>query len=122
MFTYTLAEIVSDVDNLFVHESYREIPTLQNDVLHLLSSFDEYLISYKDRTHVLDLEHHSKAFNRYGTFYPVILYNGKVVGTWNRTIKKNEITIETSFFDSTHNIHKELIEEVENRYKSFIRG
>ena len=67
-------------------------------VLRLLPAFDEYLISYKNRTDVLPLEHHPKAFNRFGTFYPVILYNGKIIGNWSRSIKKNTIQIEMDFF------------------------
>lgn len=114
------SELITDSDNLFVHESYKGIASLQNDILHLLPSFDEYLISYKDRTAVLDLEHHPKAFNRFGTFYPVILHNGKVVGNWNKTAKKGQVVIETSFFDPKHQISKKLIETAENRYKSYI--
>lgn len=105
---------------LFVHESYKEAVSLQNDTLHFLPSYDEYLISYKDRTAVLDLEHHSKAFNNYGSFYPVILHNGKVIGNWSKTIKKGQIVIETSFFDPKYRINKELIEQAKSRYKNFI--
>lgn len=114
------SELITDSDNLFAHESYKEIAPLKNDIIHLLPSFDEYLISYKDRTAVLDLEHHPKAFNRFGTFYPVILHNGKIVGNWNKTVKKSQVVIETSFFDPKHQISRELIERAENRYKSFL--
>ena len=114
------SELIADSENLFVHESYREIPPLQNDVLHFLPAFDEYLISYKDRTAVLDLEHHPKAFNRFGTFYPIILHNGKVVGTWNKMTKKGEVIIETSFFEPTYHISPKLMEDTANRYKNFI--
>lgn len=114
------SELVKDSDNLFVHESYKETAPLQSDILHLLPSFDEYLISYKDRTAVLELEHHPKAFNRFGTFYPVILHNGKVVGNWNKTVKKGQVAIETTFFDPKHRISRKLIAKAEDRYKSFI--
>lgn len=114
------SELIADSDKLFVHESYKEVVLSQNDILHLLPSYDEYLISYKDRTAVLDFEHHPKAFNRFGKFYPVILHNGKVVGNWNKIIKKGQVVIETSFFDPKHGISKDLIEKAENRYKSFI--
>lgn len=116
------SELIEDSYNLFVHESYKEISPLQSDILHLLPSFDEYLISYKDRTAVLDLEHHPKAFNRFGTFYPVILHNGKVIGNWSKTVKKGQTVIETSFFALQHRISRELIEKAENRYKSFLNN
>lgn len=114
------SELITGSDNLFVHESCKEVIPLQNDILHLLSSFDEYLISYKDRTPVLDLEYHPKAFNRFGTFYPVILHKGKVIGNWSKTVKKGRIVIETTFFDPKYRISRELIEKAENRYKNFI--
>lgn len=114
------SELITDSDNFFVHESYKEVTVLQSDILHLLPSFDEYLISYKDRTAVLDLEHHPKAFNRFGTFYPVILYNGKIVGNWKKTVRKGQVEIETVFFDPKHHISRELIEKAKNRYKNFI--
>lgn len=114
------SELITDTNNLFVHESYKEVTPLQNDILHLLPSFDEYLISYKDRTAVLDLEHHPKAFNRFGTFYPVVLHNGKVVGNWNKSIKKGQVVIEPTFFNPKYRVGKELIQKAENRYKSFI--
>lgn len=114
--------LITDTGNLFVHESYQEMAPLQSDLLHLLPSFDEYLISYKDRTAVLDLEHHPKAFNRFGTFYPVILHNGKVIGNWNKRIKKGRVAIETTFFDPQRRISTKLMEKAENSYKSFINN
>ncbi len=39
-----------------------------------------------------------KLFNTFGIFYPVILYNGKIVGNWNKSAKKKRFGIESSFF------------------------
>ena len=41
-------------------------------------------------------EHHHKAFNTFGIFYPVILYEGRIVGNWNKASKKKAVTVETS--------------------------
>lgn len=68
--------------------------------LVLLPPYDEYLISYKHRTSALDFQYYSRAFTNYGIFYPVILYNGKIIGNWRKVIKKKEIKVEYSFFDS----------------------
>ena len=108
-----------DSYELFVHESYQgEINSA--DILHFLPSYDEYLISYKERKTVLAEEHHPKAFNTYGIFYPVILYNGKVVGNWKKTVGKNKkIEIVTSFFEGCPRIHKEMIEQAESRLRVF---
>lgn len=49
----------------------------------LLPSYDEYLIGYKSRHHVLDEEFRPRAYSRNGLFYPVILHDGQVVGNWH---------------------------------------
>jgi hypothetical protein len=37
--------------------------------IHLLPSYDEYLLGYKDRTDVLPKEHYPKAFTNNGLFW-----------------------------------------------------
>lgn len=100
---------------LYVHDSYKDTDAPVGNMLHLLPSFDEYLISYKDRTTVMEKVHHPKAFNNWGTFYPVVLHKGKIVGNWNKSVKKGQLTIETSFFDPAIRINKKEIEKAENR-------
>ena len=76
--------------------------------VHFLPAFDEILISYKTREASILLEHQSKAFTNNGIFKPIILENGKVIGTWKRTLKKDHAKIETQFFNETEE-HKKLI-------------
>ncbi len=62
--------------------------------IHLLPGFDEYLLGYKDRSDVLAVEHAPKVVpGGNGVFFPIIVVNGQVVGTWKRSIKKNAVTI-----------------------------
>ena len=107
-----------DSREYFIHQSWKG----KNESLRLLPAFDEYLISYKNRTDVLPLEHHPKAFNRFGTFYPVILYNGKIIGNWSRSIKKNTIQIEMDFFEKKPRIPVKLIQQAEAQIDAFYRG
>lgn len=69
--------------------------------VHFLPAFDEILISYKTREASILVEHQAKAFTNNGIFKPIILENGKVIGTWKRTIKKDHAKIETQFFNVT---------------------
>ena len=63
--------------------------------LLLLPSFDEYLIGYKTRHHVLADEHRPRAHTNNGLFFPIIVDGGQVVGNWhNKTLK-------TDYFDPT---------------------
>ena len=69
-----------------------------NSSVYLLPAFDEFIISYKDRTASLPLQHHGKAVSNNGLFRPVIVINGKVTGLWKRTIKKDTVIVETECF------------------------
>lgn len=102
---------------LFLHNSCQEAE--HTDILHLLPSFDEYLISYKDRTDVLDIQHHPKAFNTFGTFHPVILYKGKIIGNWKKITRKNGPVVEMNWFEKNQKVKKELLQQGEEKFKSF---
>ncbi len=124
------SELITDKfssENLLIHESCLKVlkslelkNSEEKDELYFLPSYDEYLISYKNRTSVLDLEHHPKAFSKNGIFHPVILYKGQVIGNWSKSIKKGKLSFEVSFFDPKLKIRPELITEAGNRYRAFI--
>lgn len=109
-----------DTFELYVHESCNSAP-LANNQLHLLPSYDEYLISYKERATVMDPIHHPKAFNNWGIFYPVILYNGRVVGNWKKSTSKGGIKIETTFFERHPKIAKTAINHAVEKLEAFYR-
>ncbi|MFZ0599070.1 MAG: winged helix DNA-binding domain-containing protein, partial [Flavobacterium sp.] len=73
--------------NQIFHENYLR------ESVHFLPAFDEILISYKTREASILLEDQSKAFTNNGIFKPTSLENGKVIGTWKRTIKKDHAKI-----------------------------
>jgi len=76
---------------------------------YLLPAFDEFLISYADRTAAIGVELQNIAFTKNGIFKPVIISNGQVTGTWARSIKKDKVIIETSFFKQPTETSKKLI-------------
>ncbi len=64
----------------------------------LLPAFDEYLIAYKERSAMIDLQHSPHAFTKNGIFRPLIVVDGKVEGIWQRTHQK-DLNVELKFFD-----------------------
>jgi hypothetical protein len=58
-------------------------------VVRLLPSFDEYLLGWKDREPVVPAEHWKKINRGGGWLHPVIVADGRAVGTWSaeRTAK-----------------------------------
>ncbi len=89
---------------------------IPENTIHLLPAFDECIISYKDRTATLTVDHHKKAVTRNGIFHPVILHNGKAVGIWKRTIKNQKVMIDIHPFDS---FTPSLAEPLENKIQEF---
>jgi hypothetical protein len=61
----------------------------------LLPTYDEYGIAYKNRDEILLAEEHRMLDGR---FTSAIMMNGKMIGTWRRTIEKGTVTIETKPF------------------------
>ncbi|MFM7024373.1 MAG: winged helix DNA-binding domain-containing protein [Flavobacteriales bacterium] len=70
----------------------------KKDSVHFLPSFDEFLISYKDRSASIAVEHQRKAYTGNGIFRPVVVANGQIVGTWKRSLKKDKVLLETEYF------------------------
>lgn len=70
----------------------------KNTVL-LLPAFDEYLISYTDRTASITSDNHKKAISYNGIFWPIIVINGLVKGVWKRVVKNNKVAFSINLFE-----------------------
>ncbi len=88
--------------------------------IHLLPAFDEYIISYSDRSASLSSDYQKKAIVRNGMFMPAILINGQAVGIWKRTIKKDVAIIATEFFVPVSKKEKKLIKIEFEKYGKFL--
>ncbi len=52
-------------------------------VVRLLPSFDEYLLGWRDRDIAVPAEHRTTVNRGGGWLHPVLLFDGRVVGTWS---------------------------------------
>lgn len=66
--------------------------------VYLLPAFDEFIISYRDRSAALPAEHHGRAVSVNGLFRPVTVVNGRVTGLWKRLPGKGRATLELEPF------------------------
>lgn len=103
----------------YIHDACRTRGKASGCV-HLLPSYDEYLLGYKDRTDVLPKEHYPKAFTNNGLFYPVVLHDGQVIGNWNKSAKKGGKLIEHSCFRSEDFVDEEVLNQEKERYIRFL--
>ena len=86
----------------------------------LLPAFDEYLIGYKDRAAVLNVEDAPRVVpGKNGVFLPTIVVGGRVVGIWKRKHKKNSIDLTLSPFTHLGDSHESAIKAAEY-YSDFV--
>lgn len=95
------------------------IPTSLPDSVYLLPAFDEFLISYKNRSAAITIDHHKKAISNNGVFRPVIVVNGQISGLWKRTIKKDSVLIELIHFRPHSKKEEKLIEKATEIFSHF---
>jgi hypothetical protein len=93
----------------------------KSPMTYLLPGFDEYLLGYKDRTAALDPLHAPKiAPGNNGMFSPTLVTDGRVAGTWKRTLKKDSVVITVSPFTSLSEAQNRAIGAVAERYGRFV--
>ena len=85
----------------------------------LLPPYDEYTVAYKDRSAVLDPAHGGRISGN-GIFYPVIVLDGRVAGTWKRAIKKGSVVITLSPFAPLKKKQRQAVAAAAERYGSFL--
>lgn len=91
-----------------------------HDFAFIVPAFDEFIISYRDRSDAMLAEHHKKAISNNGIFRPTVVINGKVAGLWKKIAKKNSIVVEYDFFRKVSKLEMKLIAKAELRYLQFL--
>jgi hypothetical protein len=60
----------------------------------VLPGFDELMLGYKDRSLMLDAAHKQAIIpGGNGVFQPTVVRDGRVVGTWRRTVKRTKVEV-----------------------------
>lgn len=87
----------------------------------LLPPFDEYLLGYRERAAVLDLAHAKKVVpGANGMFKPIIVLDGRVVGIWQRTLRKTKVLIRLDPFDPLTPAQQEAVTAAAKAYGHFL--
>ena len=83
----------------------------KNDTeVHLLPSFDEFMVAYKNRDASLDPAHKNNAISANGIFKPIVVVDGKVKGLWQRSLKKDRVMLDIHPFSALSAKEKEGVE------------
>lgn len=105
------------------NKTYYYIPSdvpLKAQKVFLLPGFDEYLLAYKDRSAVLQSLKHSSLAHNNGMFHATVILNGKVCGTWKRTLVKDKVQIDFKPFTKISAADKKLIREQAAVYADYL--
>ncbi len=97
-----------------------EVPSKFEPSVHLLPAFDEFMVSYKERGASLDPSKTALAITGNGIFKPIVVVNGRVVGVWSRTEKKNAVVIEPQYFTEVGPVEEARIAQSAARFGKFL--
>jgi len=100
------------------------LPPVNNQTLpaaYLLSIFDEFICSYKDRSAMV-AEAYARNLNAMGNaLTAIIVVDGQVIGTWKRVLKKDKVQIKTDIFSAVNETGDCAITHAMQRYAAFLK-
>jgi len=70
----------------------------RSPIAHLLSVYDEYFSGYKDRSAYGGAEVREKLIALDNNLYYIVVLNGKIAGTWKRTIGPRQVEVKINIF------------------------
>jgi hypothetical protein len=97
--------------------------------VHLLPAYDEYLVSYSDRSAMLGNPDTQRMLrsgkivftHSNGIFLPVVVSEGEVVGTWKRRSEKGNVAVVIRPFVKLDEEHSKEVLEAAKRYGDFLK-
>jgi hypothetical protein len=87
---------------------------------HLLPNYDEYLLSYRDSSPVLDPSHAHMIEPSNPIFGHFLVIDGRMVGTWRRDFEKERVTITMRRFLPLNAAQEEAIHTAAENYGKFM--
>lgn len=96
-----------------------QLPITESCPSLLLPAFDEFVVSYKDRSEIIKEEHYHKVMTKNGIFSHTIMADGRIVGSWKRVKKRKEYQIELSFFEKKDEEKRELFTDQVEKVQRF---
>jgi hypothetical protein len=85
------------------------VASTKKDSVYFLPAYDEFLISYRDRSSIIPSGIEKTIISNNGIFRPVVLINGQVAGLWRRAAQKDKVSVELNLFKPPDEKIKKLI-------------
>ena len=106
--------------NMYWLTERADIPENKIPVSFLLPNYDEYIVSYKDRSATIELSDINKADPRGTIFNHTVIINGRICAIWKRTIGKNKVDIEVIPFKLLSKVNHAAITSAAKHYAKFL--
>jgi hypothetical protein len=101
---------------------FADLPSVRagTGAAYLLPPWDEFTVAYRDRRDVLDPKYATRVNAGGGILSPVIVVRDQVVGTWQRTIKKDTVTVNPRMFRALDRADRTAVARAVERYARFL--
>jgi len=86
----------------------------------LLPNYDEFIVSYKNRSAAIHSEDIDKADPRGTIFNNTVVINGRIIGIWKRSLRKDTVILEIYPFVTLSKTNYDAITSAAKRYAWFL--
>ncbi|MEO7733762.1 MAG: crosslink repair DNA glycosylase YcaQ family protein, partial [Kofleriaceae bacterium] len=120
---FELAELATRVieEQAYYLAAPAPAPRLRAPVVHLLPNFDEYLVAYKHRASVTDPGVPAAVGTPIALLStPIVVLDGRVIGTWRRTITRTAVTVATTLAAPLDRAQRAALDVAVARYGRFL--
>jgi hypothetical protein len=112
--------VAESLDDRKYYQLTAAAPPARGSSAQLVPAFDEYLVSYRDRSAVIRPEHSRRVNGGGGMLNPCVLVDGQVVGLWRRTLRRNEVDVALNLFERPSASEQKLLTRAAERYANFL--
>src|SRR5271169_436092 len=74
--------------------------SLDGPAVRLLPNFDPYLLAHAEKDHLVERVHYKRVYRNQGWISPVVLLDGRAVGTWSSTRRGKRSALEIKPFET----------------------
>jgi hypothetical protein len=95
-------------------------PAPRTPIAFLLSIYDEYTLAYKDRSDICDPDDGSRLAAMGNALTSVVVIDGKVAGTWKRTLTSSTVDVACDLFRTPTAAEGQALDGAVDRYGTFL--
>jgi hypothetical protein len=107
-------------DNTYWFAEQSHPPIIKPGTALLLPNYDEYIVSYKDRSATIAAQNLNLADPRGTIFNHTLILNGQIEGIWKRMFKKDMLELEIIPFKKLSIANVNAVEKAAKRYADFL--